>query len=367
MRAGPRVPALFIVLLALAGLVVPVAPAAAQSEDTPPPDRTVVDVKIAANGDARWTVITYFEVDSKSDREAFQRLAERFESGEAEVTYDLAIFRRAVERANVETDRSMELVQPSRSSRIVNETGQLTLTFRWTNFARVDDDRLYVGDAFNTTESWLPGLASEQRLVVRPPGNYGVFEVPDEPTIEEGNVVYEGPATFEDGDLDIVFEQRATPSPTSSVSASQTNPPPGGDGFDLSGLLVFGLLAIGLGAVALGAYLRSDDEGTPVSGGDEPDDSAGGTVAADVETGKDDEVDLNLLSDEERVEYLLEQNGGRMKQANIVKETGWSNAKVSQLLSAMADEGRVDKLRIGRENLISLPDEEVASINDEEE
>lgn len=70
------------------------------------------------------------------------------------------------------------------------------------------------------------------------------------------------------------------------------------------------------------------------------------------------DVDLDLLSDEERVELLLERNGGRMKQANIVKETGWSDAKVSQLLSAMADEERVEKLRLGRENLISLPDED---------
>ena len=46
-----------------------------------------------------------------------------------------------------------------------------------------------------------------------------------------------------------------------------------------------------------------------------------------------------------------------MKQATIVDETDWSDAKVSQLLSAMAEEGRVDKLRLGRENLISLPED----------
>ncbi|MFC6990132.1 helix-turn-helix transcriptional regulator [Haloplanus sp. GCM10025708] len=70
------------------------------------------------------------------------------------------------------------------------------------------------------------------------------------------------------------------------------------------------------------------------------------------------EPDVSLLSDEERVEHLLERNGGRMKQAQIVRETGWSDAKVSQLLSSMAEEDRVEKLRLGRENLISLPDEE---------
>ena len=48
-----------------------------------------------------------------------------------------------------------------------------------------------------------------------------------------------------------------------------------------------------------------------------------------------------------------------MKQGTIVTETGWSNAKVSQLLSAMDDDDRIDKLRIGRENLITLPDEDV--------
>jgi uncharacterized membrane protein len=45
-----------------------------------------------------------------------------------------------------------------------------------------------------------------------------------------------------------------------------------------------------------------------------------------------------------------------------VKETGWSNAKVSQLLSSMEEDGRVDKLRIGRENLISFPDEDVGDL-----
>jgi uncharacterized membrane protein len=62
---------------------------------------------------------------------------------------------------------------------------------------------------------------------------------------------------------------------------------------------------------------------------------------------------------------LLERNGGRMKQANIVPETGWSNAKVSQLLSAMDEADRIDKLRIGRENLISLPGEDVTELDEE--
>ncbi|WP_246023006.1 helix-turn-helix transcriptional regulator [Halosimplex halophilum] len=98
--------------------------------------------------------------------------------------------------------------------------------------------------------------------------------------------------------------------------------------------------------------------------------AAGDDADTDTETddGADDEddgIDEELLSDEERVERLIEENGGRMKQAAIVQETGWSNAKVSQLLSAMDEEGRIDKLRIGRENLISFPDEDVTDLDSE--
>jgi uncharacterized membrane protein len=51
---------------------------------------------------------------------------------------------------------------------------------------------------------------------------------------------------------------------------------------------------------------------------------------------------------------MLEENGGRMKQVTIVEETDWSKSKVSMLLSDMADEGTISKLRVGRENIISL-------------
>jgi hypothetical protein len=94
--------------------------------------------------------------------------------------------------------------------------------------------------------------------------------------------------------------------------------------------------------------------------------AAAGAAEATDEPDDDDEIDEELLSDEERVLRLLEGNGGRMKQANIVTETGWSNAKVSQLLSGMHDDEEIQKLRIGRENLIALPDENVADFGDDE-
>jgi len=76
-------------------------------------------------------------------------------------------------------------------------------------------------------------------------------------------------------------------------------------------------------------------------------------------TGADESSETGqLLSDEDRVLRLLEENGGRMRQVSIVEETEWSKSKVSMLLSEMEDEGAISKLRVGRENIISLAGEE---------
>lgn len=65
------------------------------------------------------------------------------------------------------------------------------------------------------------------------------------------------------------------------------------------------------------------------------------------------------LTDKERVLQLLEDNDGRMPQTDIVEETQWSAAKVSQLLTKMDDNDDLVKIRLGRANIIVLPDEDV--------
>jgi hypothetical protein len=80
--------------------------------------------------------------------------------------------------------------------------------------------------------------------------------------------------------------------------------------------------------------------------------------------------DPGSQSDEERVLALVEDSGGRMRQARIVASTDWSESKMSTLLSEMHDAGSVRKIRLGRENLVCLAGEEpelVGSFADSEE
>jgi hypothetical protein len=59
-------------------------------------------------------------------------------------------------------------------------------------------------------------------------------------------------------------------------------------------------------------------------------------------------------SDVKRVVQLLQANDGYMKQSRIVEQTDWSKAKVSRLLTQMAENGRITKNKDGRENIIIL-------------
>jgi len=54
---------------------------------------------------------------------------------------------------------------------------------------------------------------------------------------------------------------------------------------------------------------------------------------------------------------LLEQHGGQLPQEKIVDLSPWGKSKVSLVLSTMADEGLIVKLRIGRRNLVWLADD----------
>ena len=265
----------------------------------------------------------------------------------------------------------------------------LELSFELTNFARVGNGVVRVDDAFRTPENgtWFPGITESETFVVRPPQGYGVSSAPAAPT--RGVIRLEGPREFEPGYLDITYERLATPTETPTVTVTPTvtaSPTPTGTPTvppeaDRETLFLLGGL-VGLGVLAVLVYLLArrgtgdgdDDSGAPaaanggVGGGSggvatSGDENGSGAAAEEADPGAAP-VDTDLLSDEERVEHLLEQNGGRMKQANIVDETGWSNAKVSQLLSAMDDDERINKLRIGRENLISLPDEDVTGLEE---
>ena len=73
------------------------------------------------------------------------------------------------------------------------------------------------------------------------------------------------------------------------------------------------------------------------------------------------------LTDQEYVLKLLAENGGRIKQAEIVESVDWSKAKVSRVVADLEAERKITKLRLGRENLICRPGSEPAASRSKDE
>ncbi len=350
-----------------------------------PATRQVFRLTVRDNGDVRWTIESRFLITNESDEAVFREYAEEVTNNQRNVGYDLDVFEDFRRTAERETGREMSIEDPGwddptiiespNDATVRNDTttddvrvGVISYSFTWTNFATADGDRIHFGDAFRAENGvWLQ-LYDGQRLVVEAPSQYAL-ETPTQ-------LSWSGPYEFDATELEIVFVQ------TSDSLVPMW-------GWLLGGLLVVGLLSGGylasrqsdrthqspfidrlpsFGTIGIGSITRDFIEtsksgdsdsaeevttSTP-STGEETDNGDTGT-SLEFEEPVDDEVDPELLSDEERVLRLLKRNGGRMKQASIVSETGWSNAKVSQLLSQMDDDEEIEKLRIGRENLITLP------------
>ena len=340
----------------------------AQSEDF---DQTTFEITVHENGSATWTFRheRRFDGDNESEeRAAFEEFAEQFESEETGLYDRFTEQARAMTESGAEqTDREMEATNFRRSARVeesLARRGIVEMSFTWEGFARVDGGTVEVGDVFEDLF-----IAEDQALEIEAGDGLRFERIEPEDdaryggnSLENANSVrWTGEQQFLDGQpravlvRDEVAEGNAVPWQLAAGA-----------------LLV---LAIGGGAVFYRRRWGDDGSGdgaTPdvaarsdESAASEP--SAGAAAAtttggeaepsgqeAKAEPGPEPLPDEELLTDEDRVVKLIRENGGRMKQVNIVEETGWSKSKVSMLLSDMEDEGTISKLRVGRENIISL-------------
>ena len=343
------------------------------------PSTTRIRLGLNPDRSADWTITVRYSLADENETDAFETAGERFAAGE--VGPDAALFEGFRREASRNVDRSMSIENVEREF-VVHENpsefdvateeavavGEFRLTFTWTAFLAQEGESLVLGDALTTAgnETWLRSLEATQTLEVATPEGYTVTGTPSTAVtqLSDGDVIIEGPQTFDDGEpVRIVYGPAGASAPWGMLVAAIVL------GAALVAGSVVGYRRVGAGDDAPDEPAADSDGATgggrkPIGAGVDSgvgDADSGGGVDSDGEADDgDDEPDLSLLSDEERVEWLLDENGGRMRQADIVAETGWSDAKVSQLLSAMADEGRVEKLRLGRENLISLPDGEDA-------
>lgn len=328
-------------LLASAGGAAAASSGGAFAQEGIEPDDVLLSISVEDDGDARWTIEYRTRLETDEDEQAFEELqsdieadpdpyAQRFRdrmNGTARTAENATGREMAITGMNVSAERRD----------LPREYGILRYEFRWSNFAAVEGDRLLVGDAIEGL--FLDGETS--LLLSWTESNELVSASPEPTETRNGTVVYEGPMEFADG------EPRIELGPPGAGAGPPTD---GGPTESISPLVAAALVVVLL-AVAGGviAYRRRDGATTGESGE---------TDATASETADEEALDTDLLSNEEQVLQLLEREGGRMKQQAVADELGWTDAKTSQVTKKLREEGDLEGFRLGRENVLSLPDEE---------
>lgn len=301
------------------------------------PDTVVLRADVAENGTAAWTIEYRVRLDDDNTTAAFESLASDIRANQSD--YEAQFRSRMTKTAGVAenaTGRSMAIENVSvvaERRQLPQEYGVVSYKFRWTNFAAVENDRLLIGDA-------LSGffLDEETSLVISWPNGYEVSRVTP-PAEERGetSVVWRGPTDFGTNEPRIEL----VPSggfPTGAVGAA---------------VLVF--LLVGAAAWYRRRGAATTDE---VAGGKEVNEGGASETATEEVGGEPSDPPEDLLSPEERVLKFVEERGGRVKQQDVVSTFDWTAARTSQVVGNLRDEGKIETFRLGRENVLTLPDDE---------
>lgn len=91
------------------------------------------------------------------------------------------------------------------------------------------------------------------------------------------------------------------------------------------------------------------DVGDGDDGADGPGDSANRDGAEGLQ-------EAAFLDPDERILVLVSEHDGRLRQQEVVERTGYSAARVSELLCEMEDEGRVNRYWNDGEKVVSFPE-----------
>lgn len=314
---------LALLVLVVTATAVPVA--AQSSEDNSlQPDNTVIRVNVNADGSAEWILQTRTRLETEEDVEAFKQFQQEYRNNS---TASLNAFESrmssVVADAENATDREMRASNFSTSATIQEvprRWGVVTFRFTWHGFAATDGGSLVVGDVFEG--GWF--LSEDDTFEMNAPDGYVVSDADPSPeTSDNESVVWTGRVDFANGNPSATF----TPQDGADAPHNDSGLPLG----LLAGGALVTLAAIG-GAVA---WRRRTGDSS----------ATGGTNTS---------ASTSVKTDAERIIELLEENGGRMKQADIDAEFDWSKSKTSLVLSNMEEEGRIKKTRLGRENLVAL-------------
>jgi len=330
-----------VILAVVAGSLTFVAGSAA-AQDEPEADGVLLEIDIQPDGDAVWRVEYRYTLDEDTESEGFYALQDRIDSNPDNYT---SRFRDRMEEsvwaAENSTDREMaiENVTVSTRTQAVGQTsgttGMVTYEFTWTNFANATDSGIRIGNAIHGFY-----VSPDSTLILTWPDGYAIGSVqPSADQRDTQRLAWEGETNFASDEPAVVLADETATDATGETADGST------EGESSNGQLMtvalLGMVALGIAGAGGMMILRRQTA--------EPADQEGTDTATE-------SVPAELLSNEEQVIAALEEHDGRMKQQELSEHCDWHESKTSKVVTELKEEGVIDVFRIGRENVLSLPE-----------
>lgn len=291
-----------------------------------------------------WYIIEYRTLLDSQDRinefDEFKLVVEGNSTHKAEFE---ARMRDIVTQAGIATSRPMAAsdfdVSATTQNTATGNYGIVRYSFMWGNFAEVSGSSVVIGDVFFGGQY----ISTGDTFIIKVPDGYRVSEVTPTPDRErKSELIWSGPRNFNSGEPAVVIKKSSS----------------------LFFFVVLVLLVLGAGVIF---YYKKK------AGVQEPAPRVRSHIVEDMEPELKSELkpepdDSGLPepvkppvstvtpfeSDEEMIISMLRQHGDAMMQTEIVKQSGFSKSKTSALLTNMAENGQIERVKKGRENLIRL-------------
>ncbi len=313
--------------------------------------QSIFTVEVNESGNALWTIEKRlpFEKPDLNQWEAALKTGQNISRPNevAELNETVNMFVRSSQNFS---NRSM-YIEEFNASNITYDTiktmyngfGVMRYSFLWKNFSITNSSRIYIGDAFS---EGLP-LSADNVLIIEIPEDFNVQNATPAFDKRDGNrliwdrTIYRN---FSAGEPALVLNR-------TNVTAL-VEEPAGNVNLPLFVVAAIGIIALIIVLAFLWKRKRSMD--SREGNGEFKEGEATETGGVDASLKQPPDLTEEFLGYEDMIERFLMKSGGQAYQSDIVKDSGLSKSKISVVLAQMKEEGRVLKIRKGKENIVRL-------------
>jgi len=342
-----------------------------------PNENTIITIDVHENGSALWSEEKYYPLPSQSAISEWNFSMKDPENNSRGKGVNESINRSVLSAINY-SGRPMSILNFNMTYELADTPpkayGVIRLSFEWVNFSRINGSNIIIGDAFSDTI--VPSL--ENVIIIRIPQGFEAGNASpgiDRRDEKENMLIWDGTIyrSFKKGEPSFVLSRKSIPIPEEPQKAFP---------IEISIILILVAGSI-LFLLMRGYFLKIKDDlmkyvvsekgiSDAASKPGYLDAKGEAEIKPDEEGFEMDEeeavksgakTDLppiteDILGYEEMIERYLQKCEGQAYQSDIVNESRLSKSTISIVLSRMKDEGRILKIRKGKENVIRLAKKE---------